>query len=68
MVSPMRLTWRAAWRDMSMRLPCSAASAVFRAHGGAGAMSLRDEIEQLLGEDTVWFSGGNGFPRHADEE
>jgi DNA polymerase III subunit alpha len=25
---------------------------------------LREQIEELLGEDTIWFSGGNGLPRH----
>jgi len=25
---------------------------------------LFENIEQLLGEDTLWFSGGNGLPRH----
>jgi DNA polymerase-3 subunit alpha len=30
--------------------------------------SLREEVEQLLGADSFWFSGGNGLPRHADEE
>ena len=26
--------------------------------------ALRREVETLLGEDTVWYSGGNGLPRH----
>lgn len=26
---------------------------------------LRDEIESLLGTDTVWYSGGHALPRHA---
>ncbi len=30
----------------------------------APSQELYDEIEQLLGEDTLWFSGGNGLPRH----
>ncbi|NUM56362.1 MAG: DNA polymerase III subunit alpha [Candidatus Hydrogenedentes bacterium] len=30
----------------------------------APSQELCDEVEGLLGEDTLWFSGANGLPRH----
>ncbi len=27
---------------------------------------LRKQVESLLGEDTIWYSGGNGLPRHPE--
>ena len=26
---------------------------------------LREKVEELIGPDTLWFSAGNGFPKHA---
>jgi DNA polymerase-3 subunit alpha len=34
----------------------------------AASAALKEEVAQLLGEDALWFSGGNGLPRHEDEE
>lgn len=34
-----------------------------RVHPGK---ELREKVEALLGPDTLWFSGGNGLPRHSN--
>jgi hypothetical protein len=34
----------------------------------AATADLRIEVERILGEDALWFTGGNGLPRHSDEE
>ncbi len=34
----------------------------------AASPDLRAAVEQILGEDSLWFSGGNGLPRHDEEE
>ena len=34
----------------------------------APSTELRDAIESILGDESMWYSGGNGLPRHDDEE
>ena len=34
----------------------------------APSPKLNIEIEDLLGENTIWYSGGNGFPRHNEDK